>query len=460
MTVAVPPASAGEALGVLTSAMGYLATADATQMAAGVQAACLRGLEQATAVGTVARSSILGAFTAGQGYCEDGAYSPRSWLIHQTRVTRGAAAGHTVWVRRVRAHPRIAAAMAAGELSESWARMICGWSEKLPEDGRDNADAILAGAARGGLDLRDLAGLAAEMQALSQPGDSGDDNPGLDFEDRCVRLETTFDGAGVITGDLTPECAAVLGTVLDALSAPRGAADDRGHGQRYHDALEEAMRRLVAAGLVPERAGQPAKVIAHIALPDLVDLDTGGELREEWAERVRGRRAAHRAAASVSGSDGGAWLDGGAARAFACDASVTPVVTGEVDPTVLEDLVRLCVELAGSGNQRGGAAPGGGDAGAGPGGSSNGGSSGGAGPNPPAARGRDALEQEIIAKAVALVSGPGGLASFLRRRELGGRLGGPSLPLDVGVSRGIPAAIRTAVIARDQHCRFPGGYFL
>ena len=63
------------------------------------------------------------------------------------------------------------------------------------------------------------------------------------------------------------------------------------------------------------------------------------------------------------------------------------------------------------------------------------------------------LEQAIIGKAVDLVSGPGGLASFLRRRQLGARLGGPSLPLDAGVSRDIPAAIRRAVILRDQHCR-------
>ena len=65
--------------------------------------------------------------------------------------------------------------------------------------------------------------------------------------------------------------------------------------------------------------------------------------------------------------------------------------------------------------------------------------------------------QAIIGAAVDLLSGPGGLASFLRRRQLGARLGGPSLPLDVGVSRDIPAAIRRAVILRDQHCRFPGG---
>jgi hypothetical protein len=67
------------------------------------------------------------------------------------------------------------------------------------------------------------------------------------------------------------------------------------------------------------------------------------------------------------------------------------------------------------------------------------------------------VEQEIIGKAVALLSGPGGLAGFLRRRLLGSRLAGHSLPLDVGVSTDIPAAIRRAVIERDQHCRFPSG---
>jgi hypothetical protein len=37
----------------------------------------LLGPQQATAIGTVARTSILGAFTAGQGYIGDGAYSAR-----------------------------------------------------------------------------------------------------------------------------------------------------------------------------------------------------------------------------------------------------------------------------------------------------------------------------------------------------------------------------------------------
>jgi hypothetical protein len=72
-------------------------------------------------------------------------------------------------------------------------------------------------------------------------------------------------------------------------------------------------------------------------------------------------------------------------------------------------------------------------------------------------RSREALERAIIGKAVDLVSGPGGLASFLRRQQLGARLGGPSLPLDIGFSEDIPAGIRNAVKLRDKHCRWSGG---
>lgn len=53
-----------------------------------------------------------------------------------------------------------------------------------------------------------------------------------------------------------------------------------------------------------------------------------------------------RACASVGG-DGAAWLEGHAEKAFACDASIRPVVTAGVYPAVLDDLVRLCLEPAG-----------------------------------------------------------------------------------------------------------------
>ena len=108
------------------------------------------------------------------------------------------------------------------------------------------------------------------------------------------------------------------------------------------------MRRLVAAGLLPERAGHPVKAWVHMSLADLMMLDGSSALLAEWTARVRAQWAGHRAAASAGGSDGGAWLDGDAAEAVACDAAMAPFVTGEVNPGALDDLVRLCVQLDGS----------------------------------------------------------------------------------------------------------------
>ena len=439
-------ASASKAMDMVHAGLGYLATADATAMAAETQARCLRMLEQADAMGTAARAAILGAFTSGQGYCADADYSPRAWLVNRTRVTKSAAVGYTAWVRRAAAHPLVAAALAAGEMSKSYARAICGWTDKLPEDCRPAADAILVGAAKAGMDLRDLTALAAEIYARSLPGAPDGDEDGA-FEDRSVRLETTFGGAGVLGGDLTPECAAVVGAVLDALSAPAGAEDDRSHAQRYHDALHEAMQRLIAADLLPERAGQPVKAWVHMSLADLLAMDGSSALQEEWTAGVRAAWAGHRAAGSAGGGDGGAWLDGDAATAMACDAAMAPVVTGDVNPAALDDLIRLCVQLH---RLRGPGDIGDSDT------SGGSGDEGQAAPRPDTTRAWEALEQAVISKAVDLLSGPGGLAGFLRRRQLGARLGGPSLPLDIGVSETIPAGIRNAVILRDKHCQWAG----
>src|SRR5436305_8124898 len=333
----------------------------------------------------------------------------------------------------------------------------------MPDDARAAADEILLGAAAAGLEVADLAALAAEMYEKSRqdrPDDDGED-PGAAFDDRAVKLATTLGGAGVIHGDLTPECAEFVQTVLDALAAPAGAEDDRSHEQRYHDALQEAMRRLLAAGLLPERSGQPVRVWAHISLADLMRLDGSSALLAEWTANLRGRWAGHRAAAAEAGGHQGLWPAGDAAAAIACDAAVTPVVTGEVNPDAFDDLIRLCVQLGrlrhgiGQHEETGNDAGTGGSAdGSGPDGVAN------DGPEVPAAfgggRSREALEQAVIGKAVELLSGPGGLASFLRRRLLGTRLGGDSLPLDIGYSETVPAGIRNAVRLRGGHCERAG----
>ena len=450
------PADDAEAMAMVLTGLRHLAATDPTALAAAAQAECLQSLEQAEAILTAARAWYLGAFTASQGYSADADYSATSWLIHRTRVTRGAARGHLGWARRADTHPQVLAALAEGTVvSESMARVICRWTDKLPQACRPDADEILLTAAQAGGREGDIAALAAEIYARSLPEDH--DESGLDFEDRKVRVETTFEGAGVICGDLTPECAAVVTAVLESLSAPAGAEDTRTRDQRYHDALAEAMRRLAASGLLPERAGQPVKAWAHVSLAELRAMDDGSVLETEWVTEMRIRWSARRAeTAGGTGGDGGAWLDGDAARAVACDATITPVVTGDVNPAVLDDLVTLCLQLTGhsprchhepepdpSPAPADGPEP-----------------AGDPGPSGLAAlsgMSREAIRQAIIGKAADLLSGPGGLASFLRTRQLGARLAGPSLPLDIGYSKTIPPGIRNAVILRDKRCRWAGG---
>src|SRR4029079_3248788 len=137
------------------------------------------------------------------------------WLMHRTRITRGAAASHTARTRRAGTHPQIVAALARGEVSESYGRAICQWTDRLPEKFREESDELLVKAAAAGLGLADLSALFAEMYERAR-GDLPDEDPARGVGDRGVRLETTFQGAGVLNGDLTPECAALVGKVLDA----------------------------------------------------------------------------------------------------------------------------------------------------------------------------------------------------------------------------------------------------
>ena len=305
------PATAAEAVAMVQAGLGWLATTDVAALPIAEQANSLRGLERAESMATAARSRVLGAFHAQAGYEDDGHGSARTWLKWQTRVTGAAAAGAIGWMRRLAAHRAVGDALAAGQISGSWARQICDWTDPLPEDVRGDADVILLTAAAGGADLDDLGQLAEEIRKqCARPDTDGDDG----FAGRSVRLDTTFGGAGKLNGNLAPPCAAALQAVLDALGKRRGPEDLRTKGQRLHDALEDACRRLIGSGFLPERAGQPTQIVLHMDLDRLRGLPGAPEAEAAWAGQ----------ATAGPGDD--------------CDAQIVPVVTGRVDPDVLDRL--------------------------------------------------------------------------------------------------------------------------
>jgi hypothetical protein len=388
------PATVAEAVAMAEAGLAHLAAADVASLPTAQQADCLRALERMESRHTAARAGVLSAFHAQCGFEDDGLGSARTWLKWRTRVTGGAADGALGWVRRLSAHPAVRDAMASGEISQSWARQLCTWSDLLPEDRRGEADAILLGAAATGADLRDLGGLANELQRLcAAPDADGDDG----FDDRWLRLSTTFRGAGKLDGDLTAGCAAALGAVLDALGKKAGPEDTRTKRQRDHDALEEACRRLIASGGLPERAGQPTQIVLHMDLDRLRGLPGAPEAEAAWAA----------AATAGPGDD--------------CDAAIVPVVTGRVDPGILDRLAAALLRPADS--------------------------AGGADATLRRARAERAVRQMVL----------GAAADLLRTGVQGGLAASVSLPLDVGaVTETIPVHLRRAVAVRDRGCRFPG----
>jgi hypothetical protein len=248
------------------------------------------------------------------------------------------------------------------------------------------------------------------------------------------------------------------------------------------------MRRLLASDLLPKRAGQPVKALVHISFADLCDLDGDSALQERWITGYRARWAAQRAAASVATGDGGAWLEGDAARAVACDAMIIPVVTADLDASAVEELIALCVCYHRLHTQATAPDPATQDPSTqdpstqDPGSLDAPATSGTplvpagligraarqaqqaaqaaatrAGQAPLVTAALEDLEHQIIAKILTVVSGPGGVASFLRRQLLGKGLNGPSLPLDVGQTDDIPVHLRRLADLRDQTCQHPGG---
>jgi hypothetical protein len=468
-TVAVP-ASMSEALEMLQTSVGYLANVDAAELTVAALAQCVRGIVRADAVATAALARILAASDAKDGHVADGQRTLRTWLVNVLGVTKGQAAEYKAVQSLTRDHEPLLSGLCEGDvITKSVALQLAKWTRVIPAEFRTEAEQILIAAARAGANLRALAEICAEILSRTAPPDPDGNDPDLD---RALFLATTFDGAGVIRGDLTPECAAMVAAVLDALAAPEGGGDLRTRAQRYHDALAEAMRRLLASDLLPTRAGQPVKALVHMSFAELCELDAGSVLQDKWIADYRARWAAQRAAASVNTGDGGAWLDGDAARAVACDAMLIPVVTCDLDLGPVEELIELCVQydrirahaadrppMSGGADTRGGAIPpdgtgtGGGVIPAGPDGTT---------PDADRAAGSAAdvlsmLEHQILATVLQIVSGPGGVASFLRRNLLGKGLNGPSLPLDVGQTDDIPVHLRRLVALRDQTCQFPGG---
>ena len=128
-----------------------------------------------------------------------------------------------------------------------------------------------------------------------------------------------------------------------------------------------------------------------------------------------------------------------------CDAKIVPLVTGHVDPAVLEQLSAARPPGA---PQPGEPQPGEPEPGE-------------LAPAAASARTREmtstAARELAVSCALRLLSGPAGLAAWLRTSLTAGPAATISLPMDVWLpTEIIPPHLRRAVALRDKHCSFPG----
>jgi Domain of unknown function (DUF222)/HNH endonuclease len=409
----IGPSTVTAALQLARRALDFLnspAAAELPGSACGDALAALGDLQGRLAA---AHAAFLRRFDAADAHDADGYASSSAWLAARGRMTKRDARAAVRQMHQFSERPGLHDAVATGDISKSWAEAIARWTRKLPEGMRAETDKILLEAVAAGASLEDLATIAAaaiERWRSTRP-DPADD---FDFRDRQVRLGLTFGGAGVIRGDLTPECAAALTAVLDALGKKQGQEDDRDEGQRFHDALAEACHLLLRARLTPDRAGADTQVTVHVPIGQLRQMPGAAELEDAWL-RARLGEAADPGTACLTGKD---------AEVAACDALTVPVVTGHADMTAVDKIIALAAAAPGSGAS---------------------------------AEARHAHRHAIARLAVEFVSGPAALASALRTGLLEHPYGTPSLPLDIGFANSIPGQIRRAVILRDQHCAWPGG---
>jgi Domain of unknown function (DUF222)/HNH endonuclease len=182
--------------------------------------------------------------------------------------------------------PVLAAAQRTGEVTPEQVHLIQRGLAWVDRPGFDPAD-IAAGEVlltrfAASFGPKELAQLAEKtMDAINPDGTLAKDK--LNSDRRHFTIRQTRDGAYVgefrLTGTLGAKLTAVLSPLakprLDTATAADGSrsifdADERSHGQRMHDALEEVCDRLLRSDTLPDSGGTPATVIVTIDLEDLL----------------------------------------------------------------------------------------------------------------------------------------------------------------------------------------------
>ena len=229
--------------------------------------------------------------------------------------------------------PAVARAEAAGELSRAHARVITDCIDKLPDavaaDYDRHIEAVLVGEAPN-FDPTQLARYARKLAfTFDQDGVLADEA----YRDRVrgLHLFQRADGSGNVQGDLTAPCMEALLVVMDSLAAPRpasdGVSDTRSAAARHHDALLDALNRLLVDGGLPMTGGVSATILLTMTEDSVREQAQNASDGSSAANADSGHdHIAHRPDRQLVRLGHGALISLAMALKIATDAQIIPII--------------------------------------------------------------------------------------------------------------------------------------
>ncbi|HEX4397307.1 MAG TPA: hypothetical protein VH136_06710, partial [Trebonia sp.] len=113
--------SVADALRMMNAGLDYLNGPEATDLDPAACGTVLRSLAEVQAKFTAAHAAVLARFDAADAHDSDGYGTSASWLDAMANMTRPDAKAEVRQMRLLRDHPVLAAALAAADISKSWA---------------------------------------------------------------------------------------------------------------------------------------------------------------------------------------------------------------------------------------------------------------------------------------------------------------------------------------------------
>src|SRR5438445_2643589 len=190
-----------------------------------------------------------------------------SWVAQTCGLTPNAASDRLCVGKQLEAMPRVAEALASGEIGYQATAVICHFRENLREDLRELCyEEQWIGHAKQHT-VKNLRWLAEHVRYLLDP-ESFDHGIEEDYEKRFLYISESS-GMFHISGVLDREGGSALRAAIESLAKRIGTGDERTPKQRRADALVEVAHQAMNQGTLPRRNGVRPHITVHTTVEGL-----------------------------------------------------------------------------------------------------------------------------------------------------------------------------------------------